>query len=334
MGANVQVCWEKFCRYWDVELRSVPDGERATHLTADGAAVACDENTIGVVAILGSTFDGSYEPVEAIAAALDDLQADTGLDVPCTSTPPPAGSSRRSSTRTWSGTSACRACSRSTPPATSTAWSTPGSAGWSGATGRRFREELVFDVNYLGGQMPTFALNFSRPGAQVVAQYYKLIRLGREGYRRVQQAARDTALWLSGEIAKLEPFRLISDGGELPVFAFALRPEVARLHGLRRLGGAARARLDRAGLPDAARDRRPVGPAGLRPQRLLARPRVDAARRHPATPSTASTAAPDLRRPRSRTGRRSTTEAGGRDGSSSFGCSRPGRLMRTASGRD
>jgi glutamate decarboxylase len=81
-GANVQICWEKFCRYWDVEPRLVPmEGERY-HLDAEHAAAVCDENTIGVVAVLGSTFDGSYEPVAEIAAALDKLQADTGLDVP------------------------------------------------------------------------------------------------------------------------------------------------------------------------------------------------------------------------------------------------------------
>ncbi len=82
MGVNVQVCWDKFCRYWDVEPRLVPmEGERF-HLDAEQAAAACDENTIGVVAILGSTFDGSYEPVAEIAAALDALAAGGGPDVP------------------------------------------------------------------------------------------------------------------------------------------------------------------------------------------------------------------------------------------------------------
>ena len=73
MGANVQVCWEKFCRYWDVEPRTVPMEGEVFHLEPAGAIAACDENTIGVVAILGSTFDGSYEPVAEIAAALDKL---------------------------------------------------------------------------------------------------------------------------------------------------------------------------------------------------------------------------------------------------------------------
>src|SRR5271169_5867713 len=63
MGANVQVCWEKFCRYWDVEARVVPVGPEATCLTAPGAAAHCDDNTIGVVAVLGSTYDGAYEPI-------------------------------------------------------------------------------------------------------------------------------------------------------------------------------------------------------------------------------------------------------------------------------
>jgi glutamate decarboxylase len=86
-------------------------------------------------------------------------------------------------------------------------------------------EDLIFSVNYLGGEMATFAINFSRPGNQVVAQYYNFLRLGREGYTRIQQACQDVALYLSGEIAKLGPFQLLSDGSDLPVFAFTLKEE-------------------------------------------------------------------------------------------------------------
>jgi glutamate decarboxylase len=83
-------------------------------------------------------------------------------------------------------------------------------------------EELVFHVNYLGGDMPTFALNFSRPGNQVAAQYYNFLRLGFDGYRRVQQTSRDVARYTADKIAELGPFRLLTDGSELPVFAFTL----------------------------------------------------------------------------------------------------------------
>jgi glutamate decarboxylase len=84
----------------------------------------------------------------------------------------------------------------------------------------------VFNVNYLGGNMPTFALNFSRPGAEVIAQYYTFTRLGREGFQSVQQASRDIAMGLARRIGELGPFRLITHGEELPVFAFTTNDDV------------------------------------------------------------------------------------------------------------
>src|SRR5277367_3122036 len=83
MGSNVQVCWEKFCRYWDVEPKYVPVEAGRYHLGAAEAAAQCDDNTIGVVVILGSTMDGSYEPVDQVNTALDALAATPGgPDVP------------------------------------------------------------------------------------------------------------------------------------------------------------------------------------------------------------------------------------------------------------
>ncbi len=91
-------------------------------------------------------------------------------------------------------------------------------------------EDLIFNVNYLGGNMPTFALNFSRPGGQIVAQYYNFLRLGREGYRRIHQAGYETAQYLASEIAKLGPFEIIYDGrGGLPALAWTLTAD--RDHG-------------------------------------------------------------------------------------------------------
>jgi glutamate decarboxylase len=226
MGANVQVCWEKFCRYWDVEPRMVPVSAEAAHLTAAGAVEHCDENTIGVVAILGSTYDGSYEPVAEIAAALDRLQADQGLDVPIHVDAASGGfvAPFLDPDLVWDFRLPRVQSINASGHKYGLVYPGVGWAIWRDKAA--LPEDLIFEVDYLGGRMPTFALNFSRGGAQVVAQYYSLIRLGREGFRSVQQDSRDTAMYLSGEIAKLEPFRLISDGSQLPVFAFALRPEV------------------------------------------------------------------------------------------------------------
>jgi glutamate decarboxylase len=221
MGANVQVCWEKFCRYWDVEPRRVPVSADATHLTAEGAVARCDENTIGVVAILGSTFDGTYEPVAEIAAALDRLAADGGPDVPMHVDAAGGGfvAPFLDPDVVWDFRLERVQSINTSGHKYGLVYPGVGWAVWRDKAA--LPDDLVFDVDYLGGSMPTFALNFSRGGAQVVAQYYNLIRLGREGYRRVQQAARDTARRLAEGIGALDAYTLVSDGSELPVLAFA-----------------------------------------------------------------------------------------------------------------
>ncbi|MEU3769640.1 glutamate decarboxylase [Amycolatopsis keratiniphila] len=226
MGANVQVCWEKFCEYWEVEPRLVPmDGDRF-HLTADEAIARCDENTIGVVAILGSTFDGSYEPVAEIAAALDGLAERSGWDIPVHVD----GASGAmiapflDPDLSWDFRLPRVASINTSGHKYGLVYPGVGWVLWRDK--EALPEELVFNVNYLGGDMPTFALNFSRPGAEVAAQYYTFVRLGREGFRAVQQASRDVATQLADGIAELGPFRLLTRGDQLPVFAFTTKPDV------------------------------------------------------------------------------------------------------------
>jgi glutamate decarboxylase len=226
MGINVQVCWEKFCNYWEVEPRMAPlDGDRL-HLTAEQAVALCDENTIGVVAILGSTFDGSYEPVAEIAAALDRLQERTGWDIPVHVD----GASGAmiapflDPELEWDFRLDRVASINTSGHKYGLVYPGVGWVLWRSRSA--LPTELIFNVNYLGGQMPTFALNFSRPGAEVIAQYYTFFRLGRAGFRAVQQAARDVATYLSSSIAEMGPFRLVSRGDQVPAFAFTTAADV------------------------------------------------------------------------------------------------------------
>ncbi|MFD8815026.1 glutamate decarboxylase [Streptomyces sp. NPDC059627] len=226
MGINVQVCWEKFCNFWEVEPRFVPmEGERY-HLDPPAAADLCDENTIGVVAILGSTFDGSYEPVAELCAALDALQERTGIDVPVHVDGASGGmiAPFLDEDLVWDFRLPRVASINTSGHKYGLVYPGVGWALWRDK--EALPEELVFRVNYLGGDMPTFALNFSRPGAQVVAQYYTFLRLGRDGYRAVQQASRDVATGLADRIEALGDFRLLTRGDELPVFAFTTADHV------------------------------------------------------------------------------------------------------------
>ncbi|MGH3311863.1 MAG: glutamate decarboxylase [Streptomyces sp.] len=226
MGVNVQVCWEKFCAFWEVEARQVPmDGDRF-HLDPEAAAELCDENTIGVVAIFGSTLDGSYEPVAELCQSLDALQERTGLDIPVHVD----GASGAliapflDEELVWDFRLPRVASINASGHKYGLVYPGVGWALWRSA--EALPEELVFHVNYLGGDMPTFALNFSRPGAQVAAQYYTFLRLGRDGFRAVQQTARDVACSLSERIEATEDFRMLTRGTELPVFAFTTAPDV------------------------------------------------------------------------------------------------------------
>src|SRR6478735_10707073 len=187
------------------------DGDRLI-MNADEVLARVDENTIGVVPTLGVTFTCAYEPVEEVAAALDRLQTTTGLDIPIHVDGASGGFLApfvepdivwdvrlpRVKSINTSGHKFGLA---------------PLGVGWIvWRDAADLPEELVFDVNYLGGNMPTFALNFSRPGGQIVAQYYNFLRLGREGYRKVHQSCYDTAMWLGEEIAKLGQFDIINAG--------------------------------------------------------------------------------------------------------------------------
>jgi len=226
MGSNVQVCWEKFCRYWGVEPKYVPMVPGRLHLGAAEAAAQCDENTIGVVAIMGSTMDGSYEPVAHINAALDGLQESAGIDVPIHVDAASGGfvAPFLQPDIEWDFRVPRVASINSSGHKYGLVYPGVGWVVWRDAAA--LPEDLIFNVNYLGGQMPTFALNFSRPGAQVAAQYYNFVRLGDSGYRHVQQTCQDIAMHLSSEIAKIGPFELLTDGSDLPVFAFKLRDDV------------------------------------------------------------------------------------------------------------
>src|SRR5664279_1799565 len=173
MGINVQVCWEKFCRYCDVEPRYAPMEADRRHLSPEVAIPLCDENTIGVVAVLGSTQDGSYEPVSAIAAALDHLATGGGPDIPVHVDAASGGfvAPFIQPDLVWDFR-LDRVVSINTS-GHKYGLVYPG-VGWVVWRDREsLPEDLIFNVNYLGGSMPTFALNFSRSGSNVIAQYYQ-----------------------------------------------------------------------------------------------------------------------------------------------------------------
>ncbi|WP_116375397.1 glutamate decarboxylase [Mycobacterium sp. MFM001] len=223
MGSNVQVVWEKFCRYFDVEPRYLPMEEGRYVITPEQVVDAVDENTIGVVAILGTTYTGELEPVAQICAALDKLAAGGGVDVPVHVDAASGGFvvPFLHPDLKWDFRLPRVASINVSGHKYGLTYPGIGFVVW--RSSEYLPEDLVFRVNYLGGDMPTFTLNFSRPGNQVVGQYYNFLRLGREGYTQVMQTLSQNARWLAGQLAAGEHFDLISDGSAIPVVAARLR---------------------------------------------------------------------------------------------------------------
>ena len=228
MGANVQVVWEKFANYWEVEPRYVPCEGEVFHLTADRLLEHVDENTIGVVAVLGSTMDGSYEPVAEICAKLDEYEGRSGVSVPVHVDAASGGfiAPFLQPNLRWDFRLDRVVSIQASGHKFGLVYPGVGWVLWRDA--QHLPEELVFHVNYLGGDMPTFALNFSRPGAQVVLQYFQFLRLGKEGFRVVQQACQDVAVRLADALAQMPEFELITGGTDLPVVCFSLSKAVTK----------------------------------------------------------------------------------------------------------
>jgi glutamate decarboxylase len=203
--------WHKFARYWDIEMREVPMSHGSYAMDPASMLERVDENTIMVVPTFGVTYTGAYEPVAELAKALDQLQADKGLDIDI-------------HVDAASGGFLAPFCAPDVvfdfrlPRVKSISASghkfglAPLGVGWVVWRDRNeLPDDLVFHVNYLGGDMPVFQINFSRPAGQVICSYYNFLRLGHGGYRRIHQESYEIGQYIAAEVVKLGPFELVFD---------------------------------------------------------------------------------------------------------------------------
>ena len=221
-GSHVHVCWPKFCNYWNVEPRVIPIEEGRTTLDPALTAEAVDENTIGVVAVLGSTQDGRYDPIAEIAAALDRVAAAGGPDVPLHIDAASGGFVAPFLDVSTEWDFLLKRVVSINASGHKFGLVYPG-AGWCLWRDPHYLpESLIFDCNVLGGHHPTFTLNFSRSASGVIAQYYQFLRNGMSGFRRIAERCQETARYVADGLRKLELFEIIGDGEDLPVVAFRL----------------------------------------------------------------------------------------------------------------
>ncbi|KAL1319953.1 hypothetical protein HN51_003564 [Arachis hypogaea] len=222
-GANVQVCWEKFAMYFDVELRKVDVGEGYYVMDPAKAIEMVDENTICVAAILGSTYNGEFEDVKLLNDLLLQQNKKNGWDTPIHVDAASGGfvAPFLYPELEWDFRLPLVKSINVSGHKYGLVYAGIGWVIW--RSQEDLPQELIFNINYLGADQPTFTLNFSKGSSQIIAQYYQLVHLGREGYQRVMEKCKENAMVVKQGLEKTGCFNILSKDNGVPLVAFSLK---------------------------------------------------------------------------------------------------------------
>ncbi|OGY24652.1 MAG: glutamate decarboxylase [Candidatus Woykebacteria bacterium RBG_13_40_7b] len=218
-GQDVHICWDKFARYFDVEPRIIPMEKDRFVITAEEVGKRIDENTICVGAILGTTFTGQTDPIEDIDKLLKKVKKEKGWDIPIHVDAASGGFIAPFLYPKVKWDFRLERVRSINVSGHKYGLVYPG-VGWLIFRDEKdVPEDIVFTVNYLGGKMPTYTLNFSRNSAQVVGQYYNFLRLGYEGYTNIMKNITENAQYLANKIMATGYFESLNPTQLLPVVA-------------------------------------------------------------------------------------------------------------------
>jgi glutamate decarboxylase len=227
-GGNVQIVWKKFLKYFDVEPRIAPLEVGNYRLTTRHLEKLVDENTICVVAIAGQTFTGEDDDIEQIHDWLDEYEKRTGISIPMHIDGASGGFVNPFLYPDYKWDFRLPRVQSINASGHKFGLAPPG-LGWVVFREKKiFNEDLIFYVNYLGGESPTATLNFSRNAMQIPAQYYMFLRLGREGYRLIMQHAVDNAKYLRDRLVQTGLFTIMNETQRISVVALTLDKKVKR----------------------------------------------------------------------------------------------------------
>lgn len=225
MSTAYQVVWEKFCQLWQIEMRTVPITPDHPTLDIQAAINRCDENTICIVPIAGVTWTGMNDDIEGLDEALEIYNAKTGYDIPIHVDAASGGFILPflNPHKKWDFRLKWVLSISTSGHKYGLVY--PG-LGWVVWKDKKYLPgDMAFSVNYLGASITQVGLNFSRPAAQIIAQYYNFIHLGYEGYKEIHSNAMAVARYCHEEIGKMKCFRNYSEELENPLFIWSLDPE-------------------------------------------------------------------------------------------------------------
>jgi glutamate decarboxylase len=223
MGADVHTVWEKFAKYFDVQLKLIPLKKDVYTITAEDVAPEIDENTIAVGAVIGTTFTGQMDPIKEINDLLVDIKKTKGWDIPIHVDGASGGFVAPFIFPDLEWDFRLEQVRSINVSGHKYGLVYPG-VGWIIFKDKSdLPEDLIFDINYLGGLMPNYSLNFSKGSSTIIAQYYNLVRLGKKGYTDIMTNMFENTFYLAGELEKSGKFELINKNIIVPLVAVTLK---------------------------------------------------------------------------------------------------------------
>ena len=228
ISSSYQVCWEKFCTYWDIELREVPLDENDLSLNMDTVMDYVDEYTIGIVGIMGITYTGRYDNIKKLNDLVEEYNKHTDYKVYIHVDAASGGfyTPFVEPEIEWDFKLKNVVSINSSGHKYGLVYPGIGWVLWRDA--KFVPQDLIFNVSYLGGEMPTMAINFSRSASQIIGQYYNFVRYGFDGYREIHQRTHEVAKYIIKEIKKTGRFKVVNGAKHLPILCYALKDDHAQ----------------------------------------------------------------------------------------------------------
>ena len=228
ISSSYQVCWEKFCTYWDIELREVPLDENDLSLNMDTVMDYVDEYTIGIVGIMGITYTGRYDNIKKLNDLVEEYNKHTDYKVYIHVDAASSGfyTPFVEPEIEWDFKLKNVVSINSSGHKYGLVYPGIGWVLWRDA--KFVPQDLIFNVSYLGGEMPTMAINFSRSASQIIGQYYNFVRYGFDGYREIHQRTHEVAKYIIKEIKKTGRFKVVNGAKHLPILCYALKDDHAQ----------------------------------------------------------------------------------------------------------
>jgi len=225
ISSGYQVCWEKFCVYWDIDLRTVPMDEEHMSLDAEKVMDYVDEYTIGIVGILGITYTGKYDDIQALDKKVEAFNKETGRELGIHVDAASGGMFAPFVTPELEWDFRLKNVVSINTSGHKYGLVYPG-IGWIIWKDRKdLPEKMVFNVSYLGGEMPTMAINFSRSASQIIGQYYNFYRFGFDGYKEIHKRTRKVAMKVSEAIEQTDLFDIYNNGDNIPIICYKLKED-------------------------------------------------------------------------------------------------------------